>query len=479
MAGSGGAGSAGPAAAAAVPLGARGDAEVVPGVWGWQAGGSGRRSLVQRPSFFGEEELHELAASSSSSSSPTNGVAQPQHAANEQQQQPQSLWTSASQLHGLDLQLQHEAAASSGSSSGSTTDSRSHSPTPGGGDVISQQAADGLVGAAAAAPAPASTSAVVAQQLAQLALQQQLAASMDLQAVMLAAANTGLPRGVPQQQQQQRQQVARIGRPPTGPVRTAQQQQQQHQQHASNAGGSKSGAGGSVAGGSGSGGGPINEVVVRSLMLAYEQAGKWQECIGALRRGAALGVAPSAAMYSIAISVAGRAGQPRVADALFAQARAAGAADASTYEAMVAVLGMAGDAPRAEVVLRAMQAAGHTPGEYAWCGLIAAYSLAGDHVGAQRVRTRIIKTGGPASVGLHVYNALLAAADRSGAYDRALELLRCMQREGVQPDGLTQQLAVDVGRKGAVEVEGQQLTAAALSAAMAAAGTLLIRSGVF
>jgi hypothetical protein len=49
----------------------------------------------------------------------------------------------------------------------------------------------------------------------------------------------------------------------------------------------------------------------------------------------------------------------------------------------------------------------------------------------------------------------------------------------VEPNALTQQLATEIGRKGAATVEGQQITAAALSAAMAAAGTLLIRSGVF
>jgi pentatricopeptide repeat protein len=214
-------------------------------------------------------------------------------------------------------------------------------------------------------------------------------------------------------------------------------------------------------------------------MQAYERAGKWQACVGALARGAALGVVPSASMYTTAISAAGKAGQLAVADALFAQARAAGVSDHTTYETMVAVLGMAGESGRAEVVLRAMEAAGFRPGDYAYCGLIAGYSLSNDPLSAQRVRTRIVRKHGPGSVSVHIYNALLAAADRAGAYDKALELLRCMRREGVEGNTLTQQLAAEVGRKGAVEVEGQQLTAAALSAAMAAAGTLLMRSGVW
>jgi pentatricopeptide repeat protein len=124
-----------------------------------------------------------------------------------------------------------------------------------------------------------------------------------------------------------------------------------------------------------------------------------------------------------------------------------------------------------------MAAAGHKPREFAYCGLVAAHSLAGDVAEALRVRTRMRRVGG--RPGVHMYNALIAACERGGQYERALDLLRSMRREGVAGNALTTQLAANVGRKGAATVESQQLTAAALSAAMAAAGTLLMRSGVF
>lgn len=54
-----------------------------------------------------------------------------------------------------------------------------------------------------------------------------------------------------------------------------------------------------------------------------------------------------------------------------------------------------------------------------------------------------------------------------------------MKREGVEANAMTGALMSSVGRKGAASVGNQQLTAAALSAAMAAAGTLLMRTGVF
>jgi pentatricopeptide repeat protein len=526
---SGAAATAAAAAAAVAAAAAHGgfESDVTPGVWGWQAAGTSEHKSLrplglkeadgQLPGLglmagqFGQAALSSAAgwptadaalsvpsssllrdggsmadASHSSNSAALASDKDAASAAEQPGQQQNSLWMSASQLHGLDLNLQLEAAASqSGNSSeGSLGASRTSSPEP---ELLARPASSTQLQAqllsddavAAAAAAAGISSNTVAQQLAQLALQQQIAAGMDLQLLMHQQQAQALAASQRVQQQQRQLQQGYPPAPPAGPIRTqqlqqmrqAQQQQQQQshqhqQQQVSDCG--RQGVPGLM-----------NVYVVSSLMLAYERAGKWQACVGALARGAALGVVPTASMYTTAISAAGKAGQLGVADALFAQARASAIADNTTYETMVAVLGMAGESGRAEVVMRAMEGAGYTPGPFAYCGLISGYSLGNDPVSAQRVRTRIVRKHGPGSVSVHVYNALLAAADRAGAYDKALELLRCMRREGVEGNALTQQLAAEVGRKGAVEVEGQQLTAAALSAAMAAAGTLLMRSGVF
>lgn len=525
---SGAAATAAAAAAAVAAAAAHGgfESDVLPGVWGWQAAGTSEHKSLrplglreadgQLPSRglmagqFGQPALSSASgwptadaelsvasssllkdggsradASRSSSSTALASVAadaSDNEAEQPEQQQQSSLWMSASQLHGLDLNLQLQAAASQtgNSSEGSLGASRTSSPEPellarppSSTQLQAQLLSDDAVAAATAAAGVSSNT--VAQQLAQLALQQQIAAGLDLQLLMHQQQAQALTASQRVQQQRQLQQ----GYPPApaaGPIRTQQlqqvrQAQQQHQQLHQQQQVSDCGRQGAP--------GLMNVYVVSSLMLAYERAGKWQACVGALARGAALGVVPTASMYTTAISAAGKAGQLGVADALFAQARASAIADNTTYETMVAVLGMAGESGRAEVVMRAMEAAGYTPGPFAYCGLISGYSLSNDPVSAQRVRTRIVRKHGPGSVGVHVYNALLAAADRAGAYDKALELLRCMRREGVEGNALTQQLATEVGRKGAVEVESQQLTAAALSAAMAAAGTLLMRSGVF
>ncbi len=73
---------------------------------------------------------------------------------------------------------------------------------------------------------------------------------------------------------------------------------------------------------------------------------------------------------------------------------------------------------------------GLRPRDYAYCGLITAYSMAGDTDAALAVRRRMQRDGhvaGNASV--HVYNALLAACERGARFDTALELLQTMKRE--------------------------------------------------
>ncbi|EFJ51366.1 hypothetical protein VOLCADRAFT_57174 [Volvox carteri f. nagariensis] len=220
--------------------------------------------------------------------------------------------------------------------------------------------------------------------------------------------------------------------------------------------------------------GLLNEVVCGALMLAYERAGKWQEAVGVLLRAMNLGITPNTVMYNTAISAAGKAGQLEIAEKLYSKVRQP---DTVTHETMIAAYGMAGLPDRAEAVFSALTAAGLRPRDFAFCGLIAAHSLAGDWEGAMRVRTRMRRAGVQPSA--DVYNALLAACERAGQPDKALELLGAMRRDGVEPNALTGQLLSLVGRQGVRSVEGQQVAAAALSAAVAAYGTLLMQTGLF
>jgi hypothetical protein len=54
-----------------------------------------------------------------------------------------------------------------------------------------------------------------------------------------------------------------------------------------------------------------------------------------------------------------------------------------------------------------------------------------------------------------------------------------MGRDGVEPNQVTRQLLASVGRGGSAAIGDLQVGAAALSTAIAAAGSLLIRAGAF
>jgi len=80
------------------------DAQVTPGVWGWQAA-AGRQGLIQRPGGLDSSSSSSIAGYVWSSSSYTESAG-----SGLQGSRQSLLWTSASQLHGLDLQLQQQAA---------------------------------------------------------------------------------------------------------------------------------------------------------------------------------------------------------------------------------------------------------------------------------------------------------------------------------------------------------------------------------
>lgn len=218
----------------------------------------------------------------------------------------------------------------------------------------------------------------------------------------------------------------------------------------------------------------VNEVVCGALMLAYERAGKWQEAVSVLGRARRLGIEPNTVMYNTAISAAGKGGQLEVAEQLFAVVKLP---DAVTYETLVAAYGMAGQPAKAESVLQMMMGAGFRPRDYAYCGIICAYSISGNWREALQVRHRMRKEHVPMT--LHVYNALIGACERWGQHDSALELFHSMRRDGVEPNSVTIQLMSNIGRQGVQNVESQQAVATALSAAVAAAGTVLMQNGMF
>ena len=105
------------------------------------------------------------------------------------------------------------------------------------------------------------------------------------------------------------------------------------------------------------------------------------------------------------------------------------------------------------------------------------YSMQGNWKAALRVRSRMRQAGSKLTV--HVYNALIAACERAQQLDAGVELSKDMRRDSVEANQVTVQLMQGLGSKGIALVEKQQVAAAALSAAVAAAGTLVMRTGLW
>lgn len=120
---------------------------------------------------------------------------------------------------------------------------------------------------------------------------------------------------------------------------------------------------------------PINEVVCGALMLSYERAGMWTEAISVIGRAQALGLKPNTIMFNTAISAAGKAGKLDLMERLYSFVPDP---CAITHETVIVSYGMCGQPEKAEGILEKMIGLGLNPRCYAWCGLIAGYSLNGN-----------------------------------------------------------------------------------------------------
>lgn len=103
--------------------------------------------------------------------------------------------------------------------------------------------------------------------------------------------------------------------------------------------------------------------------------------------------------------------------------------------------------------------------------------MQGNWKAALRVKQRMHLAGLTPTV--HVYNALIAACERAQQFDVGVLLSKEMRRNGVEPNSMTMTLMQGLGSKGVAQVEKQQVAAAALSAAVAAAGHLAMRTGMW
>ena len=97
------------------------------------------------------------------------------------------------------------------------------------------------------------------------------------------------------------------------------------------------------------------------------------QALGVLRRAKHMGIEPNTIMYNTAMSALAKSGHADTAEMLFGDIPEP---DSVSYETLIAAYGMAGEPAKAESVMTAMEGAGYSPRDYAYCGLIAAYRWA-------------------------------------------------------------------------------------------------------
>lgn len=218
----------------------------------------------------------------------------------------------------------------------------------------------------------------------------------------------------------------------------------------------------------------VNDVICGSMMYAYERAGRWEKALEFFSICQSLGYENNTIITNIALSALAKAGEMKTAEQVF---KDLSLPDNVTYETMVAGYGLSGNVKKAESLLLDMIELGYKPKDYAYCGLIAGYTVRGNFQKAIEVYDRAINAGVEPSV--HLYNALLAACDRFHKYDRAILLLDEMKRCKIHGNAMTHNLTVSICTEGVRTVESQQAAITAISAAVAAAGSIMIRAGVF
>jgi pentatricopeptide repeat protein len=218
----------------------------------------------------------------------------------------------------------------------------------------------------------------------------------------------------------------------------------------------------------------FNEVICGSMMYAYERAGRWQEALEFFKICKSLGFRDNAIIQNTLISALAKSGQMKTAEDVF---DTLSSPDHVAFETMVAGYGLVGNTQAAELLLQRMQNAGYHPTDYAYCGLIAGYSIQGSFQKSLDVYTRSKSAGVEPSV--HLFNAMIASCDRFHKYERAILLLEEMKLLKVKGNAMTHNLTMSVCTEGVRSVENQQAAITAISAAVAAAGSIMIRAGVF
>ena len=110
------------------------------------------------------------------------------------------------------------------------------------------------------------------------------------------------------------------------------------------------------------------------------------------------------------------------------------------------------------------------PDDYCFVGLIIGHAKSRNLRSALEIKQLMLASNVKETV--HTYNALIYVADVCGEYEKVVDLYETMLRKGIQPNLSTQELVVNVGKKGAKFYEETQLAASVASAAAGIVGVV-------
>ena len=225
----------------------------------------------------------------------------------------------------------------------------------------------------------------------------------------------------------------------------------------------------------------VNAPVFGALSKAYMIQAMWRECTACIGRARAhrLGDAPHMPLYNMAMWAAAQRGQVHVLRVLLRYVpmplRRQG------YECLTWCHAFRADPRAAERTLAEAVELEVPISDYAIVALILSYSNAGQPQHAVQVRHRVAEFGDVHELATqHVLNMLMTVCVKHRMYARGVQIVSSFQvYQQHQRSAVTQLLMDTLYSRSITSIEQQHAVASALSAAAAAAGGALIRSGLF
>ena len=215
-----------------------------------------------------------------------------------------------------------------------------------------------------------------------------------------------------------------------------------------------------------------------TILNIYEKSFMWDRAVLLLRKIEHLNIISKSEEYclneihyNVVLSACGKCGQWSVAEALFHAMRSRGIRTTRvTFSTLMVAYGRSGETERARHLFALMENERILPDDYCFVGLIIGHAKSRNLRSALEIKQLMLASNVKETV--HTYNALIYVADVCGEYEKVVDLYETMLRKGIQPNLSTQELVVNVGKKGAKFYEETQLAASVASAAAGIVGVV-------